>query len=180
MRRIAFRIVLACILSLAVRGIADAAEPAAEIHRIGKVAVLGDGPGTVLAGLGVFHLKGTRGKSTGMGWMEARIGKKWGFLGPVFGVLVNADGGVYGYGGIYSDFRVDPFVATVVLAGGRYRQGDSLDLGGPFQFREELSICYRFHDQRRIGVQFSHISNAGIYDANPGENDLLFVYGIPF
>jgi lipid A 3-O-deacylase len=59
---------------------------------------------------------------------------------------------------------------------GGYHEGDSADLGGVFQFRESIDLAYRFDNGHRLGVRVAHISNAGIHDKNPGEEEILLTY----
>jgi hypothetical protein len=66
-----------------------------------------------------------------------------------------------------------------LAAVGGYHQGGSEDLGSIFQFRLSADLSYQFDNQSRLGVQFAHISNAGIRRVNPGENELLLTYGLP-
>ena len=100
-------------------------------------------------------------------------------IGPMVGLMANTDGGVFGYGGIYSDIQ---FGERVVLfpsvALGGYNEGDSRDLGGVFQFQLGLTAAYRFEDDSSLGITFAHISNASIHDKNPGVESLLLTYTI--
>jgi hypothetical protein len=86
---------------------------------------------------------------------------------------------VFGYAGLYGDLALGRFILTPLAAVGGYHQGRSEDLGGTFQFRLSADLSYQFDNQSRLGVQFAHISNAGISSTNPGENELLLTYGIP-
>jgi hypothetical protein len=95
------------------------------------------------------------------------------------GVMANTDGGVFGYGGIYADIKYRNLVATPFFTVGGYHQGGSKDLGGTFQFRSGMTFAYQFNRGSRLGVRFAHISNASIYDNNPGENEVLLTYAIP-
>ena len=103
------------------------------IYREGDVEVFGSGPDTLALGLGVFDAFKANPASA-----EARLEYRWGrkllFLGPMLGLLANTDGGIYGYGGIYFDFRIGPLVFTPAGGIGGYRQGDSKHLGGTFPF----------------------------------------------
>ncbi len=102
-------------------------------------------------------------------------------IGPIVGLMANTDGAVFGYGGVYADFRMGDRVVVILSAGlGGYREGDSRDLGGVFQFQLGLTAAYRFRDNSSLGVTFTHISNAKIYDSNPGVESLLLTYTIPF
>jgi hypothetical protein len=42
------------------------------------------------------------------------------------------------------------------------------DLGGNLSFVEELGVEFRIYSGLKAGYRFQHISNAGIYDNNPG------------
>jgi hypothetical protein len=98
-------------------------------------------------------------------------------LAPVAGAMANADGGVYAWGG----FRLDlPLGARWVVApytgAGIYRRGDGAELGGPLEFRSGLEASYRIGPRSRLGLSFYHLSNARIYDVNPGTESLVLVY----
>jgi hypothetical protein len=113
------------------------------------------------------------------GRIEFRYGQKFLHIGPAVGVLANNKGGAFGYGGIYSDIKYGDFVVTPLGAIGGYHRGGSEDLGGTFQFRLSLNVAYELSGQSRLGVQFAHISNAGIQSRNPGDNEVLATYAIP-
>lgn len=179
-RRHPYGSVIASALILWIADSATAADPVKVFHRFGPAEVHGDGPNYIQAGLGAFHVRLHRSDVSAAGGVEARIGKKLLFLGPAFGFLSNADGGIFGYGGVYSDISIGNIAMTMLLGAGGYRRGDGLDLGGTFQFREELAVSYQLRNRSRIGIMFSHISNAGIHDSNIGENDILMMYSIPF
>jgi hypothetical protein len=61
---------------------------------------------------------------------------------------------------------------------GGYHDGDSANLGGVFQFRLSLDVAYRFDNGHRLGVRAAHISNAGVNEENPGEEELLLTYSV--
>ena len=90
-------------------------------------------------------------------------------VGPVAGLLANVDGTVYGYGGFFLDFRLaDRVLLWPTAAVGAYHDGGSRDLGGVIEFQTGLTVAYQFENDSHVGVTFSHISNASIYDRNPG------------
>ena len=101
-------------------------------------------------------------------------------LTPMVGGFVNTDGSAYGYGGVFVDFF---FGKRVVLrpsfSVGAYEDGDGKDLGGVLEFRSAVALDWRFDDRSRLGIEFSHISNASIYDSNPGMEILTVNYSIP-
>jgi hypothetical protein len=43
-----------------------------------------------------------------------------------------------------------------------------VDLGGPVQFHSRIGVSYALAPSWRLGASFGHISNAGLYDENPG------------
>jgi len=48
-----------------------------------------------------------------------------------------------------------------------------VDFSGPVQFTEHIGLYYRLKDDLRIMVQGQHLSNAGLYDRNPGLNAVM-------
>jgi lipid A 3-O-deacylase len=51
-------------------------------------------------------------------------------------------------------------------------------LGGTFEFRLSLAAAYAFENSSRFGIRFGDFSNADIHQRNPGENDLMVIYGM--
>ena len=100
---------------------------------------------------------------------------------PMVGAFATTDGAVYGYGGLHWDIEViaNTFYISPNFAAGLYANGDGKDLGGAIQFRSGLELEYQMANQHRIGLAINHISNASIYDKNPGEETLLLNYSIP-
>jgi hypothetical protein len=149
---------------------------------LGGIEVLGDDRNYLEIGAGVFDAlkeEAEARRSAGAS-LELRGGSKLGFIGPAAGVIVNTDGGVYGYGGVYMDLRLGPVVLTPQAGIGAYHQGDSSDLGGVFQFRIGAGLTYQFDNGWRLGLSFAHISNAGIYEDNGGVEEIYLILGIPF
>ncbi|MBO6518683.1 MAG: acyloxyacyl hydrolase [Rhodospirillales bacterium] len=56
---------------------------------------------------------------------------------------------------------------------------DDLDLGYALEFRSRLEVAYRFPDKSRLGLSFSHSSNASLGDTNPGTESLMVNVSIP-
>ena len=111
----------------------------------------------------------------------AGLGGDW-FRGvaPLTGFLVNGDGGVFGYGGLYADLRLTERVSFTPMGGiGGYGSGDGKDLGGVFQFIVASEVAYEFENRMRLGLYVSHISNAGIHDDNPGTDSVLVSFSVP-
>jgi lipid A 3-O-deacylase len=158
---------------------AGAAEPGG--LRLGPLEIAGEGPDLLDLGVGAFNIQGHRGSAPAAeGSIEYRFGRKLFHVGPVLGLLANTQGGAYAYAGIYGDLRLGRVVLTPLGAFGAYHRGGSEDLGGAFQFRLGITAAYELGNRSRIGLQFAHISNADIHDRNPGDNEILLTYAIPF
>ena len=148
----------------------------------GPAHLVGDEASHLDLGAGAFDIQGDRDeRPSAVGQVEFRYGRKLFFIGPAVGILATTKGAVFGYAGIYADFKFGQFVVTPLGAVGGYRQGGGEDLGGAFQFRPSIAVSYEFADQSRIGVQIAHISNAGTGrdHLNPGPNEVLLTYAIP-
>jgi lipid A 3-O-deacylase len=161
---------------------AVAAQDEADYLRWGGLSIRGADANYLDVGAGVFDFRAPFDDSrrSAAGRLEVRGGNKLWFLGPAVGLMANTDGGVFGYGGIYADVAFGNLVLTPLAAFGGYRQGNSSDLGGIFQFRLSLGLSYAFANRHRLGINFAHISNRSIYDRNPGEEELYLSYAIPF
>jgi hypothetical protein len=98
----------------------------------------------------------------------------------VGGLAATADEAVWAYAGASwswepgGKWRFRPGFAVSV-----FEHGDGKDLGGPIEFRSSLEATYRVRQHLRLGLLVYHLSNAGIYDLNPGSNSLVFVVGFP-
>ncbi len=94
-------------------------------------------------------------------------------LEPAIGIAGTEDGNGWIYGGLRLDLKLGGWVVTPQFAVALYEDGDGRDLGGVLEFRSGLEIAYRFGTGPRVGVLFYHLSNADIYDFNPGSNSLV-------
>lgn len=139
--------------------------------------VFGDGPDVLTLGAGVFDFIKTD-PASAEARIEYRVGQKFLFLGPMLGFFVNGDGGYYGYGGIYFDIKFGGLFLTPAGGIGRYHRGDSKDLGGKLQFHTALDVAYRFDNGQRLGLKYTHNSNAFIHSINPGAESLLLTYSL--
>lgn len=54
------------------------------------------------------------------------------------------------------------------LAAGYFDPGGGLSLGGQLEFRSGIEVNYLLSKEWRVGVAFTHLSNGGLYDFNPG------------
>ena len=96
------------------------------------------------------------------------------------GLTVNDDKSAWIYGGLRRDFSLGgSWLITPAFAIALYEQGDGKDLGGPLEFRSALEIGYEWPGRKRLALVIYHLSNAGIYDRNPGMNSLVLTFSIP-
>ncbi len=110
------------------------------------------------------------------------------FLKPFFGVEFTNDSASYFLTGIYFEDNLgelfegnkSKFFFTPSFGVGIYDDGSGKKLGNDLQFRTSFEISYELKNQNRIGVSFSHISNANLGDKNPGVEILSFSYHIPY
>ncbi len=120
-------------------------------------------------------------ETAGEARLEYRSDIKLWFVKPFSGVMVNSDAGIYGYGGFLVDlFFGRRWVLTPSLAAGLYTDGSGKDLGSDVEFRSQLEFAYRFKSRSRIGLSVSHISNASLDDVNPGTEEVVLTYAVPF
>lgn len=112
---------------------------------------------------------------------EYRFAPYYYSLRPGIGLNISNDGSVYGYGGVFWDIDLmdGALWITPNFSAGLYHEGDGKDLGGAVEFRSGIEVSYLFANEHRVGIAFNHISNASIYDRNPGAETLLVNYHIP-
>lgn len=103
-------------------------------------------------------------------------------LKPFVGAEVTSDTSIWVGGGLLYDYNfANNWYATPSIGAGLYAQGSSdLDLGHVIEFRSQLEVSYQFEDETRVGLSFSHLSNAGLDDHNPGTEVLSLSYSLPF
>lgn len=181
-RRAANRSAVAAVLALGVL----AARPAAAQITFGPITLGSpNDPPRIALGGGAFDVlpdaKKQHAATVGMIDTEYRFGDVWWIFSPFVGVMGTGQGAFYGYLGFGFDINF-PYnlVLTPSAAAGYFDSAQGLDLGYWWEFRTGAELDYRFADQRRIGVGFYHISNAGLGKENPGEEMATFVLTVPF
>jgi len=110
------------------------------------------------------------------------------FLKPFFGVEYTNDSASYFLTGIYVEDNLgelfegnkSKYFFTPSFGVGLYDDGSGKKLGNDIQFRTSLEVSYQLENKNRIGISFSHISNANLGDKNPGVEILSFSYHIPY
>jgi len=110
------------------------------------------------------------------------------FVKPFFGVEYTNDSASYFLTGIYFEDNLgelfegnkSQYYFTPSFGAGFYDDGSGKKLGNDLQFRTSLEVSYELKNKNRIGISFSHISNANLGDKNPGVEILSFSYHIPY
>ena len=110
------------------------------------------------------------------------------FLKPFFGVEYTNDSASYFLTGIYFEDNLgelfegnkSKYYFTPSFGAGFYDDGSGKKLGNAIQFRTSFEVSYELKNKNRIGISFSHISNANIGDKNPGVEILSFSYHVPY
>ena len=110
------------------------------------------------------------------------------FLKPFLGFEYTNDSASYFLTGIYLednlgklfDGEENKYYFTPSLGVGIYNDGSGKKLGNDIQFRTSLEVTYELKNKNRIGVSFSHISNANLGDKNPGVEILNLSYHMPY
>jgi hypothetical protein len=95
-------------------------------------------------------------------------------LRPMLGAAVTTDRARWIYAGLRADWRCAArWVVTPSFGVSLFAEGDGKDLGGPVEFRSALEAAYQAGDRLRLGLAFYHLSNASLYEHNPGSNSLV-------
>ena len=115
---------------------------------------------------------------------ELFSGKKaFKYIRPFVGFLGTDESAYYGYFGLSVDLyfsRCKCFVLTPSLAVGAYEDGDQIRMGHTLEFRSGGDFMYKFRNNVRVGVGVFHIYNECLGYRNPGSEQLIFKYQIPF
>lgn len=170
------RLLFAC----AVLAVCASGRPAAADDFL-SVGSNGD-PAFVTFGLGTIGNVGADRESAILFNAEYRTGPEIEFLfiRPSLGMFLTTDRTFYGYFGLSGDiFFGRRIVLTPQVAVGGYAKGDGQDLGGVLEFRSGVVLSWRFDNRSRLGIGYHHLSNAGIYDSNPGTEALTLFYSHP-
>lgn len=125
----------------------------------------------------VFHRRKPAAEAT----LEYRSGQSFFYFHPIAGIMGTSDHGGYVYAGVMLDIPLfDHIWLTPSIAPGLYAQGGGKHLGYPVEFRSQIEVSYRFSGGSRLGVTYSHMSNAGLGHDNPGVEIAQISYAVPF
>ncbi len=138
--------------------------------------------GSLSVGVGTFNM-GHANTSSGVGleyrldsrpWRPRESGRF--SLVPAFGITGTSRNALFGYVGFRTDLDLtERWRLTPGFAVGAYERNGDIDLGGPVEFRSSLDVSRALRNGVRVGVTLYHVSNARLYERNPGVNALAFV-----
>lgn len=153
----------------------------AQGYKAGPVTFAGSARDRLVVGAGVnspvFSPDDTTAGAVALGY---RFGHKLWVLGPSLSVLGGADLALHVGAGIYTDIEIGPVVITPEVQAGYYNQGDGgTDLGSPFAFQSLIEVAWEIPSGGRFGLRLSHLSNAGLYEDNPGTETILAIASFP-
>ena len=131
----------------------------------------------------IFHTQSSH--NTGVGQIEIKglnfYKSRYVNLRPFAAAMLNFQASFWIGGGINFDlFHQSPFVITLGLGPGYFAKGHGKRLGYPLEIRSSIDLAYRFFSDKRLGLQFYHLSNASFSPKNPGVENLMLFYAIPF
>jgi hypothetical protein len=111
----------------------------------------------------------------GLGYRRGR--PVWAFR-PFVSLMVTTDRALYGWTGIAYDLGIGPVTLTPSFGPGLYSRGRGIDLGHPLEFRSQIEAAFRLNARSRIGLSFSHMSNAHLSRTNPGTETLALDFAL--
>ncbi len=139
----------------------------------------GDDPSYLVFGVGYFDINRQTDEAVDFR-LEYRHGEKFWIFKPWVGLEATSDGAFYGAVGVLIDFDIgERVVLTPSFGVGYYEEGNGKDLGHEIEFRSQIELSYRLDNRARLGLAFSHISNASLGDENPGVEILNVYYAFP-
>jgi hypothetical protein len=117
-----------------------------------------------------------------VGSMEYRFRplEEWFLVEPTISATLAEDSASYFAAGLARDFWIDEcWVIVPSFAVGLFDDGDHLQLGSELEFRSGIELAYRFENDARLGLGFSHLSNGGLAERNPGTESVMLSLAIP-
>ena len=77
-------------------------------------------------------------------------------------------------------FEENPFYVELSILAGLYTDFGDFDLDHAVEFRSQVAVGYHFENGYDMAIGYSHKSNAGIGDSNPGSEALYLRVGHAF
>jgi hypothetical protein len=97
-----------------------------------------------------------------------------GNISPITGGFITENSTAYIYTGFEWNIDMGDLTFTPSFTPGLYHKGDGKDLGHVLEFKSEIQFSYDLSQNSKIGLSYSHVSNASLGDKNPGANSYMF------
>jgi lipid A 3-O-deacylase len=112
--------------------------------------------------------------------LEYRPAIRFYHVGPWFYFFQSKDEAFYLAAGAFLSISLgERWRLTPKFGGGYYDEQNGFDLGSELEFRSELECSFRFHNEHRVGISLSHLSNASFARWNPGAEIMAITWSIP-
>jgi len=99
---------------------------------------------------------------------------------PSIGYMRSEGGSQYLFTTLRYDYWLDQkWVVTPIWGLGYFEDDNEIILGHELEFISGIEVAYEFENHHRLGLMFSHLSNAGLSSTNPGTETLVLSYSMP-
>jgi lipid A 3-O-deacylase len=132
----------------------------------------------IVASVGTFDVGGI-GEVAGGGLRYRR--PAWAWIHFTAGGTATSAGSRYAFAGLSLDVPVGRrLILRGSFAPGYYSPGRfGKDLGHSLEFRSAVELSVPLGGRRSIGIEYSHVSNAGLGSINPGQESLVVTLALP-
>lgn len=114
------------------------------------------------------------------GRFEYRINSTDWRLKPLTGVMINTDGALYIYSGLFIEISITNIFSLIPsLTPGVYFKNYSKDLHFALEFKSQIDLIFNISKEFMAGLSFNHISNASLGDQNPGVESIAITFLLP-
>jgi lipid A 3-O-deacylase len=105
---------------------------------------------------------------------------RWWVFSPFAGGVFTTNASYMIYAGVFVPVDITRILLfRISFAPGIYNQGQEIYLGLWLEFRTSVEFSVNILDKVRLGLEFSHISNASISPVNPGCETINLMVQIP-
>lgn len=135
---------------------------------------------TAVVSIGAFDAENAGQRASEAG-VQYRLPWSGWHLQPTVGGMATSAGAVSLYAGVSVEAPVGRHLSLRgSFAPGYYTPGRAgKDLGSALEFRSGLEVAVRLSGGWRVGVEYYHLSNAGLGRINPGQESLVLTLAIP-
>jgi len=114
------------------------------------------------------------------GRIEYRINSTDWKVKPLTGMMINTDGALYMYSGLFFVIPITKFLSLIPsFSPGIYFNNYSKDLHFVLEFKSQMDVIFNISEEFMTGFSFNHISNASLGDKNPGVESIAITFLLP-